>query len=171
MRPGLGRTLLKIANCHLQGIFDRYPRHACDDPAAHHVLCHLLPRRGTACRSPCCASASTPARTSLRSSAAGIMAVDERAERGGPHRSALTLRRPCCYIIIPQALKNVLPALANEFIVLLKETSVACYVAVNDLTKRRRDHPRRRPTSSCCRCWLVAIIVPACMVVFFSHGW
>lgn len=39
------------------------------------------------------------------------------------------------YIIIPQALKNVLPALANEFIVLLKETSVAGYVAVKDLTK------------------------------------
>ena len=34
-----------------------------------------------------------------------------------------------------QALKNTLPALANEFIVLLKETSVACYVAVNDLTR------------------------------------
>ena len=39
------------------------------------------------------------------------------------------------YIVIPQALKNVLPALANEFIVLLKETSVAGYVAVRDLTK------------------------------------
>ena len=34
------------------------------------------------------------------------------------------------YIIIPQALKNVLPSLANEFIALLKETSVAGYVAV-----------------------------------------
>ena len=39
------------------------------------------------------------------------------------------------YVIIPQAFKNVLPALANEFIVLLKETSVAGYVAVRDLTK------------------------------------
>ena len=39
------------------------------------------------------------------------------------------------YIIIPQALKSVLPALANEFIVLLKETSVAGYVAIRDLTK------------------------------------
>ena len=37
------------------------------------------------------------------------------------------------YIVVPQALKNVLPALANEFIVLLKETSVAGYVAVHDL--------------------------------------
>lgn len=38
------------------------------------------------------------------------------------------------YIIIPQAFKNVLPALANEFIVLLKETSVAGYVTIRDLT-------------------------------------
>ena len=39
------------------------------------------------------------------------------------------------FIIIPQALKSVLPALANEFIVRLKETSVAGYVAIRDLTK------------------------------------
>ncbi len=38
------------------------------------------------------------------------------------------------YVIIPQAFKNVLPALANEFIVLLKETSVAGYVTIRDLT-------------------------------------
>lgn len=38
------------------------------------------------------------------------------------------------HIIIPQAFKNVLPALGNEFIVLLKETSVAGYVALQDLT-------------------------------------
>ncbi len=38
------------------------------------------------------------------------------------------------YIIIPQAFKNILPALANEFIVLLKETSVAGYVTIRDLT-------------------------------------
>ena len=38
-------------------------------------------------------------------------------------------------IIVPQAFKNVLPALGNEFIVLLKETSVAGYIALNDLTK------------------------------------
>ena len=39
------------------------------------------------------------------------------------------------YIIIPQAFKVVLPTLGNEFIVLIKETSVAGYVAVQDLTK------------------------------------
>ena len=39
------------------------------------------------------------------------------------------------YIIIPQAFKTVLPTLCNEFIVLFKETSVAGYVGVMDLTK------------------------------------
>ena len=38
-------------------------------------------------------------------------------------------------IILPQAFKNILPAIGNEMIALLKETSVAGYVAVMDLTK------------------------------------
>ena len=38
-------------------------------------------------------------------------------------------------VILPQAIKNVLPAIFNEFITLIKETSVAGYIAVNDLTK------------------------------------
>jgi len=39
------------------------------------------------------------------------------------------------HIIIPQAFKTVLPTLCNEFIVLIKETSIAGYVGVQDLTK------------------------------------
>ena len=39
------------------------------------------------------------------------------------------------HIVLPQAFKNTLPTLCNEFIVLLKETSVAGYVGVTDLTK------------------------------------
>ena len=39
------------------------------------------------------------------------------------------------YIIIPQAFKNVLPALSNELIALLKETSIVGYIAVVDITK------------------------------------
>jgi His/Glu/Gln/Arg/opine family amino acid ABC transporter permease subunit len=39
------------------------------------------------------------------------------------------------FIILPQALKNVLPALGNEFIALLKETAIAGYIGVKDLTK------------------------------------
>ena len=63
----------------------------------------------------------------------GIMSVD-----GGQFEAGRSLGfnyvRTMRYIIIPQALKNVLPALANEFIVLLKETSVAGYVTIRDLT-------------------------------------
>ena len=39
------------------------------------------------------------------------------------------------YIILPQAIKNVLPALGNEFITLVKETSVAGYIGIMELTK------------------------------------
>ncbi len=39
------------------------------------------------------------------------------------------------YVILPQALRNVLPALGNEFITLLKETSVAGYIGILELTK------------------------------------
>jgi ABC-type amino acid transport system permease subunit len=38
-------------------------------------------------------------------------------------------------IILPQAFKNILPALFNELITLLKETSVAAFIAVADLTR------------------------------------
>ena len=39
------------------------------------------------------------------------------------------------YVIMPQAIKNILPALGNEFITLLKETSVAGYIGIIELTK------------------------------------
>jgi len=64
----------------------------------------------------------------------GIMSIDNgqfEAGRSLGFNYVQTLR----YIVLPQAFKNVLPSLANEFIVLLKETSVAGYVAVRDLTK------------------------------------
>ena len=64
----------------------------------------------------------------------GIMSIDQgqfEAGRSLGFNYVQTMR----YIIIPQAFKNVLPALANEFIVLLKETSVAGYVGLQDLTK------------------------------------
>lgn len=39
------------------------------------------------------------------------------------------------YIVIPQALRNIIPMLLNEFITLLKETSICGYIALNDLTR------------------------------------
>ena len=38
-------------------------------------------------------------------------------------------------IILPQAIKNILPTLGNEFIALIKETSVVSFIAVLDITK------------------------------------
>lgn len=65
---------------------------------------------------------------------AGIMAVDNGQFEAGS-ALGLSYSRTMSYIVLPQAFKNVLPSLANEFIVLLKETSVAGYIAVQDLTK------------------------------------
>ena len=39
------------------------------------------------------------------------------------------------FVVLPQAIKNILPAIGNEMIALLKETAVAGYVAVQDLTR------------------------------------
>jgi len=65
---------------------------------------------------------------------AGITAVD-RGQMEAGRSLGLSYTHTMRYIIIPQALKNVLPALGNEFIVLLKETSVAGYIGIPDLNK------------------------------------
>lgn len=64
----------------------------------------------------------------------GIMSVDSGQFEAG-RSLGFGYVQTMWYIIIPQALKNVLPSLANEFIVLLKETAVSGYVSVLDLTK------------------------------------
>lgn len=64
----------------------------------------------------------------------GIMSVDIGQTEAG-RSLGFNYVQTMWLIVVPQALKNVLPALANEFIVLLKETSVAGYVAIKDLTK------------------------------------
>ena len=64
----------------------------------------------------------------------GIMSIDNGQFEAG-RSLGLNYRQTMLYIIMPQAFKIVLPALANECIVLLKETSVAGYIAVQDLTK------------------------------------
>lgn len=65
---------------------------------------------------------------------AGIMSIDNGQFEAG-RSLGFNYIQTMWYIILPQALKNVLPALCNEFIVLLKETSVSGYVALQDLTK------------------------------------
>ncbi len=65
---------------------------------------------------------------------AGILSVDKGQSEAG-RSLGLSGNMTMTLIILPQAVKNILPALFNEFIVLLKETSVAGYIAVQELTK------------------------------------
>jgi len=65
---------------------------------------------------------------------AGIMSIDIGQLEAG-RSIGFGYAQTMWYIILPQAFKNVLPALGNEFIVLLKETSISGYIAMQDLTK------------------------------------
>ncbi len=64
----------------------------------------------------------------------GIMSIDNGQFEAGASLG-FNYTQTMMYIIMPQTFKNILPALANEFIALLKETSVSGYVAVKDLNK------------------------------------
>ena len=70
-------------------------------------------------------------------------------------------------IIMPQAIKNELPTLGNEFIVLMKETSVAGYIALEDLTKAG-DVIRSR-TYSAMMPFLAVALLYLIMVMFFTY--
>lgn len=63
----------------------------------------------------------------------GILSVDS-GQNEAARALGLTSKQSMRFIVFPQALKNALPNLGNEFITLLKETSVANYVTVHDLT-------------------------------------
>lgn len=65
---------------------------------------------------------------------AGIMSIDNGQFEAG-RSLGFNYFQTMLYVVIPQMFKAVLPTLCNEFIVLLKETSVAGYVGVIDLTK------------------------------------
>lgn len=64
----------------------------------------------------------------------GIMSVDKGQFEAG-RSLGFGYVPTMLYIILPQAFKNILPALGNEFIVLLKETSISGYIALEDMTK------------------------------------
>ena len=63
----------------------------------------------------------------------GIMSIDNGQFEAG-RSLGFNYVQTMFYIVIPQVFKSVLPTLCNEFIVLLKETAVAGYVSVSDLT-------------------------------------
>lgn len=65
---------------------------------------------------------------------AGILAVDKGQTEAG-RSLGLSKAQTMIYSVIPQAIKNVLPPIGNEFIVLLKETAIVGYVSLTDLTR------------------------------------
>lgn len=93
----------------------------------------------------------------------GIMSVEAGQMEAG-RSLGFNFIQTMWYIVIPQAFKNVLPALGNEFITLLKETSVAGYVGVWDLTKggdiiRSRTYSAFMPLIAVAVTYLILVII------------
>lgn len=64
----------------------------------------------------------------------GIISIPKGQKEAG-YALGLKYGQVMQYIVLPQAIKNILPALGNEFITLLKETSVGAYIGIVELTK------------------------------------
>ncbi len=99
---------------------------------------------------------------------AGIVSIDAGQFEAG-RSLGFNYVQTMTHIIIPQAFKNVLPTLCNEFIVLLKETSVAGYVGVIDLTKagdiiRGRTFSAFMPLIAVALIYLVLVIILTALV-------
>jgi His/Glu/Gln/Arg/opine family amino acid ABC transporter permease subunit len=96
----------------------------------------------------------------------GIMSIDNGQFEAG-RSLGFNYPQTMLHIIIPQVFKNVLPTLCNEFIVLLKETSVAGYVGIVDLTKAG-DLIRGRTFSAFMPLIAVALIYLAMVIILSS---
>lgn len=93
----------------------------------------------------------------------GIMSIDNGQFEAG-RSLGFSYPKTMIYIILPQAFKNVLPALANEFIVLLKETSICGYIGLMDLTRggdiiRSRTYEAFMPLISVAVIYLFMVVV------------
>ena len=93
----------------------------------------------------------------------GILSIDNGQFEAG-RALGFNYVQTMIYIITPQMFKTVLPTLCNEFIVLLKETSVAGYVAIMDLTKagdliRGRTFSAFMPLLAVALIYLVIVII------------
>ncbi len=98
----------------------------------------------------------------------GIMSVDNGQFEAG-RSLGFNYVQTMLYIVIPQVFKSVLPTLCNEFIVLLKETSVAGYVGIVDLTKagdliRGRTFSAFMPLIAVALIYLVLVIILTSLV-------
>lgn len=98
----------------------------------------------------------------------GIMSIDKGQTEAG-RSLGFSYGQTMWYVIMPQAFKNVLPALANEFIVLLKETSVCGYIGLIDLTRggdyiRSRTYEAFLPLIAVALIYLVIVLILTALV-------
>ncbi|MCR5732718.1 MAG: ABC transporter substrate-binding protein/permease [Sphaerochaetaceae bacterium] len=97
----------------------------------------------------------------------GIMSIDKGQFEAG-RSLGFSYGKTLWYFILPQAIRNVLPALGNEFIVLIKETSISGYIGIMDLT-RAGDFIRSRTYEAFIPLVAVAAIYLV-IVIFLSKG-
>lgn len=95
----------------------------------------------------------------------GIMSIDKGQLEAG-RSIGFNYLQTMIFVILPQTIKNTLPTLLNEFIALLKETSVAGYVGIMDLTKAGNNI--RNHTYSAFMPLIAVAIVYLILVVFLT---
>ena len=103
----------------------------------------------------------------------GIGAVEWGQTEAG-RRLGMSKLQTMVRIVIPQAVRHILPAVGNEFVALLKETSVAGYVAVVDLTRagnliRNNTWDAVNPLMIVALCYLVMVIVLTGLLQKLEH--
>ena len=93
----------------------------------------------------------------------GILSIDNGQFEAG-RSLGFNYPQTMWYIVMPQAFKNVLPALCNEIIALLKETSIAGYIGIQDLTKggdiiRSRTYSAFMPLLAVAALYLIIVLI------------
>ena len=97
----------------------------------------------------------------------GIQSVDAGQMEAG-RAVGLTYATTMLRIVVPQAIKNILPTLGNEFIVLIKETSIVSFIAVTDLYKSFKQ--LGDPTYDYTMPYLMLALTYLIMVLLISWG-
>jgi ABC-type amino acid transport system permease subunit len=99
---------------------------------------------------------------------AGIMSIEIGQFEAG-RSLGFTYGQTMRYIILPQAVKNALPAMCNEFIALLKESSIVGYIGLTDLTKagdiiRSSTYEAMLPLCSVALVYLIIVMILTALV-------
>lgn len=102
----------------------------------------------------------------------GISSIDKGQLEAG-RALGLSYPKTMVSIVLPQAFKNVLPTLGNEFIALIKETSVVSFIAVTDLTKAFQNMANSTyefivPYLVLALCYLILVVLISMLVKFLE---